>query len=123
MLKDLVDNLQDLKSKIRYYSSHDCFRLGSYNLYTFRKLFMQDRFFIKSEEMNCRLYHDKNNGTLYIMRNFKKIAELPIPVDKNEYFQLNMIHDYEGITYENIFEILDFMEYMEIQHGWKINGR
>lgn len=123
MLKDLIDNLQDLKSTIRYYSSKDCFILGSYNLYTYRKIYMQDRFYINNEEINYRLYHDKNKNSLYILCRLDLIADLPIPEDKNEYFQLNMIHDYEGITYENLLEIVGFMEYMEIQHGWKINGR
>lgn len=123
MLGDIIKNLDDLKNKIQYYKPKDCFILGSYNLYTFRKIYLRDVFYIMDECECLRLLITKKNTILITDITSKVIAELPIPEDKNEYFQLNIIHDYDGITFENIIEIIDFMQYLEVQHGWKINGR
>lgn len=123
MLGDFVKNIDDLRNKITYYKPKDCFILGSYNLYTYRKIYLQDIFYIMDEGECLRLRITKKNTLLITDLASNFYSELPIPEDKNEYFQLNIIHDYEGITYENILEIVDFFNYLEVQHGWKINGR
>lgn len=123
MLGDLVKNLSDLRNKIQYYQPKDCFILGSNNLYTFRKRYLCDVFYIMDECECLRFGLSKQKNAILVTDVASNlIAELPIPEDKIEYFQLNVMYDYGGITFENIIEIINFMKFLEIQHGWKING-
>lgn len=123
ILKDLISQLDDIKNNITYYTTDDCFILGSSGKFTYNRFLHTDVFFIRDQLTSVRLQYNRIMNRFNILFWTSERALLPIPEDKNEYFQLNMLHDYGGITYENILEIIDFIDYMEIEHGWKINGR
>lgn len=66
--------------------------------------------------MFCSTYDTIIHVTENHVKIFRETGRTKLPYkceDKNEYFQLNMIHDYFGMTYEDFNELKDLARYMK----------
>lgn len=100
------------------------------NIQIFRSVPLSGKQFVYSAHEICMVQHLSSGillsifyGSYRIFVNMKKIdmydtdtkRALIIPYnceDRNEFFQLSTIHDYQGITYDDLMEFHDFCDFM-----------
>lgn len=63
----------------------------------------------------CSIAVSKTKLEVYNLEKDKKLISFKVPYkceDRNEFFQLSTIHDYHGITYDDLMDLHDLCDFM-----------